>query len=131
MNPLNQSPLKSRIKEARIHMQQYGGDNEALWPYRDFSLTVKELLDAAEPSPLNSYFPSIKEKLKKAYEHILTYKQENDSLWSYQPFSMNVGELLESAIFNFEPKFISEKRKEVSKLLEDYKNITSEYKLKF
>lgn len=125
------SPLTNRIKDAKKHMKQYGGGEQALWPYRDFSLTVNELLEAAEPSPLNSYFPSLKEKLKKAYEHILMYKQENESLWSYQPFSMNVGELLESAIFNFDPKFISEKRKETDKLLKDYQNTTNEYKLKF
>ena len=47
-NALRQIPLKERIAAAKKHAVKNGQMNDAMWQYQPFSLTVGELLNAAE-----------------------------------------------------------------------------------
>jgi hypothetical protein len=47
-NALQQMPLKERISAAKKHAVENGQMNDAMWQYQAFSLTVGELLNAAE-----------------------------------------------------------------------------------
>jgi len=47
-NALRRMPLKDRISAAKKHATKNGQMNDAMWQYQDFSLTVGELLNAAE-----------------------------------------------------------------------------------
>ena len=47
-NALRQIPLKDRISSAKKHAVENGQMNDAMWQYQPFSLTVGELLNAAE-----------------------------------------------------------------------------------
>ena len=47
-NALRQMPLKERIAAAKKHTVENGQMNDAMWQYQAFSLTVGELLNAAE-----------------------------------------------------------------------------------
>lgn len=47
-NALRQIPLKERIAAAKKHAIAYGQMNDVMWSYQEFSLTVGELLNAAE-----------------------------------------------------------------------------------
>lgn len=47
-NALRQKPLKERIAAAKQHAIAYGQMNDVMWSYQEFSLTVGELLNAAE-----------------------------------------------------------------------------------
>ena len=47
-NALQQIPLKERITAAKKHAVENGQMNDAMWQYQPFSLTVGELLNAAE-----------------------------------------------------------------------------------
>ncbi len=47
-NALQQIPLKERIAAAKKHAVENGQMNDAMWQYQPFSLTVGELLNAAE-----------------------------------------------------------------------------------
>ena len=47
-NALRQTPLKERIAAAKKHAVENGQMNDALWQYQEFSLTVGELLNAAD-----------------------------------------------------------------------------------
>ncbi len=47
-NALRQMTLKERVAAAKKHAAENGQMNDALWPYQAFSLTLGELLNAAE-----------------------------------------------------------------------------------
>ena len=47
-NALQQIPLKERIAAAKKYAVENGQTNDAMWQYQPFSLTVGELLNAAE-----------------------------------------------------------------------------------
>ncbi len=47
-NALRQTPLKERIAAAKKHAIDHGQMNDAMWQYQSFSLTIGELLNAAE-----------------------------------------------------------------------------------
>lgn len=47
-NALQQISLKERIAAAKKHAVENGQMNDAMWQYQPFSLTVGELLNAAE-----------------------------------------------------------------------------------
>ena len=44
----NKPPLRDRIAMAKEHMARERQQHDALWPHQQFSLTLGELLDAAE-----------------------------------------------------------------------------------
>lgn len=123
-------PLSQRIKEAQEHMKFHGGQDQGLWPFQSFSISVEELLAAANGTALFS-FGSIQENLKEAYRHVLSYHQENDALWPYQSFSMTIGELLEAAIMHFDPNFISQAQQKDKDMKEQYEKFKQDvYHLK-
>lgn len=47
-NALQQKPLKERIAAAKKHAVENGQMGDVMWQYQAFSLTVGELLNAAE-----------------------------------------------------------------------------------
>jgi len=47
-NALRQMTLEERVAAAKKHAAENGQMNDALWPYQAFSLTLGELLNAAE-----------------------------------------------------------------------------------
>lgn len=123
-------PLSQRIQEAQEHMRFHGGQEQALWPFQAFSMSVEELLAAANGTAFFS-FGSTQEHLKEAYKHVLSYQQENDALWPYQNFSMTIGELLEAAIMHFDPAFIATAQQKDKDMKEQYEKFKQDaYNLK-
>lgn len=117
---MNLIPLSTRLQQAQTHMDQHGGGEHALWAFQSFSLSVNDLISAAQGKRVISLTTDIEDNLKKAYQHTLIYKQEQESLWPYQKFSMTISEILESAISYFEPDFTNKVKNTQNQLNNEY-----------
>lgn len=111
--------ILTRLEKAYQHAQQYQQLNEVIFPYSDFSITMKELFDIALDHPHATIQSS---KVERCFEHMLYQKQENQTYWAFQSFSFTLFEILEVCMKKVNPSAISQIKK-------DMRNFHKEYQL--
>lgn len=112
-----QNNIISRLEHAYEHAQNYNQLNEAIFPYQDFSMSMKDLLNIA----LGKSHISIQhDKVERCFEHMLFHQQENQTYWSYQSFSFTLFELLEVCMRKVNPNAIMEIKKDMRNFHNEY-----------
>lgn len=112
-----QSNLTSRLEQAYQHAKDYNQLNDAVFPYQDFSMSMRDLFEIA----LNKSVVSSKaDCVERCFEHMLFHKQENQTFWSYQKFSFTLFEILEACLRKVKPEAVLE-------LKQDMRNFHKEY----
>ena len=82
-----QSNLHSRLEHAYQHAKNYRQLNDAIFPYQDFSLTMKDLFDIAL-GYVTFPFPQKAQHVERCFEHMLFHKQENITYWVIKAFHL-------------------------------------------
>jgi len=116
-----QNNILSRLEQAYQHAQVYQQLNDAVFPYQEFSLSMRDLLDIALGKSL---FSHNHEKVERCFEHMLFHKQENETFWSYQPFAFTLFEILEVCMRKVNPSAILEIKQDMRNFHKEYEDFT-------
>lgn len=119
-----QSNLHSRLEHAYQHAKNYRQLNDAIFPYQDFSLTMKDLFDIAL-GYVTFPFPQKAQHVERCFEHMLFHKQENITYWGYQSFSFTLFEILEECLRKVKPSAILEIKQDMRNFHKEYEAFSS------
>lgn len=110
-----------RLERAYVFANTHTQLNQAVFPYQEFSLSLKELFEIALGKNNNKHC----EKLERCFEHMLFHKYENETYWAYQNFSFTLFELLEQCMRKTKPKAIMEIKEDIRNFHKEYQNLTN------
>lgn len=111
--------IVDRLEKAYEFANKHTQLNQAVFPYQEFSLSMKDLFDIA----LGKNTINHCEKLERCFEHMLFHKYENETYWAYQKFSFTLFELLEQCMRQVKPKAILVIKEDMRNFHKDYKNL--------
>lgn len=119
--------IHKRLTQAYEHAYHYNQLSECVFPYHDFSLSMKELFDIALGKQV---LPIYKNKVEKCFEYILFHKTGNTTYWQYQPFSFTLYELLEECMKQISPDEIKNYKNDMFNFHQEYSKIIDNFKEK-
>lgn len=119
--------INKRLIQAYDHAYQYNQLNESIFPYHDFSLSMKELFDIALGKQV---LPSYKNKVEKCFEYMLFHKTGNTTYWSHQSFSFTLYELLEECMKQLSPHEIKNYKNDMFNFHQEYIKMIDDFKQK-
>lgn len=111
--------IVDRLEKAYMFANKHTELNQAVFPYQEFSLSMKDLFDIALGKS-----PALHcEKIERCFEHMLFHKYENETYWAYQKFSFTLFELLEQCMRKVKPQAILEIKQDMRNFHKDYQEL--------
>ena len=113
------STVLERLEAAYVFANKHTELNQAVFPYQEFSISLKDLFEVALGKSTISHCA----KIERCFEHMLFHKYENETYWAYQNFSFTLFELLEQCMRQVKPQAILEIKQDMRNFHKDYQSL--------